>query len=237
MSELSIQTLMDIIQQQRFAAEYQPIINTGTGEIFAYEALARFRDAEGNPVPPLPVFRALHDNPITLFQVETQLKQLQIEQAPVDHTLFVNVDQDAFSVMCADENNPLIASFQNRDDLVVEIIENSNLADAHISHLMAETFAKYNIRSALDDIGADESLLSLELLTEVDFLKLAMDWLPRRNSPKHRPLLECLIHYAQQTGKQVILEGVETEADLEFAKQIGVDFVQGFLYQNQFRTV
>jgi len=237
MSALSIQSLMDIISQQRFGVEYQPIIATHSGEVFAFEALARFKNATGEAIGPLPVFRALHDSPITLFEVETALKHLQIENAPADHTLFVNVDQDAFAVMGSDENNPLIASFQNRDDLVVEIIENSNLADARISHQMAETFGKYNIRSALDDIGADESLLSLELLTEVDFLKLAMDWLPRRDNPKYRPLLECLIHYAHQSGKQVILEGVETEADLAFAKQIGVDFVQGFLYRPIFRSV
>ena len=36
--------------------------------------------------------------------------------------------------------------------------------------------------------------------------------------------------------KQTILEGVESELDLELAKEIGVDFVQGYLFKKEFIT-
>ena len=38
-------------------------------------------------------------------------------------------------------------------------------------------------------------------------------------------------------GKKVILEGVETSEDLMFAKQLNVDFIQGFYYRQQFKNV
>lgn len=37
--------------------------------------------------------------------------------------------------------------------------------------------------------------------------------------------------------KKVILEGVETKEDLELAQQIGVDYVQGFLFKDKFQRV
>jgi EAL domain-containing protein (putative c-di-GMP-specific phosphodiesterase class I) len=46
-----------------------------------------------------------------------------------------------------------------------------------------------------------------------------------------------MINYARNTGKKVILEGVETAEDLRFAKQLNVDFVQGFFYQKQFKKI
>lgn len=37
-----------------------------------------------------------------------------------------------------------------------------------------------------------------------------------------------MVGYAHATNKKVILEGVETTEDLFFARQLGVDYVQGF---------
>ena len=50
-------------------------------------------------------------------------------------------------------------------------------------------------------------------------------------------LVTSLIDYAKKSNKQVILEGIETEEDLDFAKKLGVDYVQGFLYRPQFINV
>ncbi|WP_294885569.1 MULTISPECIES: EAL domain-containing protein [unclassified Sulfurimonas] len=43
-----------------------------------------------------------------------------------------------------------------------------------------------------------------------------------------------ICNYAHKLGKEVILEGIETEDDLYLAKECRVDFVQGFLFKEQF---
>jgi EAL domain-containing protein (putative c-di-GMP-specific phosphodiesterase class I) len=50
-------------------------------------------------------------------------------------------------------------------------------------------------------------------------------------------LVESLISYAHSAGKKVILEGVETIEDLHFARQLNVNFVQGFYYRNLFINI
>lgn len=42
------------------------------------------------------------------------------------------------------------------------------------------------------------------------------------------------MNYARKTSKYSILEGVETESDLELAREMGVDFVQGYLFKKEF---
>lgn len=80
--------LLALIEQQRFGVEYQPLIDTQSGEIMAYEALARFFDHKGLPVSPLDIFQALHESPLMLAQVELQLKRIQLRYRPAGVPLF-----------------------------------------------------------------------------------------------------------------------------------------------------
>lgn len=50
-------------------------------------------------------------------------------------------------------------------------------------------------------------------------------------------LVKSIVDYAHRAGKKVILEGVETALDLTLAKQLKVDFVQGFYFKKQFLSV
>lgn len=45
-----------------------------------------------------------------------------------------------------------------------------------------------------------------------------------------------LLNYAHRSHRETILDGIESELDLELAKEIGVDFVQGYLFKKEFIT-
>lgn len=234
MRDLSASLLLDVLGRQRFGVEYQPLINTKTGEIEAYEALARFYDQSGATLRTDHVFHALHDSPLTLFQVEYQMKQLQIDQAP-SGALFLNLDPDAYAVAEEQESaHPLLDLIAQRADVVLEIIENSDLSDAKQSTRMADAFSQRHIQLALDDIGAPHSMLSLPLLIQVDCLKFDRSWFDQLNCSLYQAALVSLIRYARETGKQTVMEGVETKAQLAKARSLGVDLVQGFLYRPLF---
>ena len=234
MKNISPSLLLDVLAKQRFGVEYQPLINTKTGEITAYEALARFYDPSGHTLRTDHVFHALHESPLTLFQVEYQMKQMQIAQAPAT-CLFLNLDPDAYTV--AEEQDgahPLLDLIGQRTEVVLEIIENSDLSDAKQSLQMAAAFSQRRVRLALDDIGAPHSMLSLPLLIQVDCLKFDRSWFAQLSCPMYHAALVSLINYAKETGKQTVLEGVETDAQLQTARALGVDLVQGFLYRSLF---
>lgn len=234
MRDVTASLLLDVLGRQRFGVEYQPLIDTKTGELVAYEALARFYDQSGGILRTDHVFHALHDSPLTLFQVEYQMKQLQIALAP-SGTLFLNLDPDAYTVAADDEGaHPLLDLISQRADVVLEIIENSDLSDAKQSARMADAFSQRQVRLALDDIGAPHSMLSLPLLIQVDCLKFDRSWFAQLDCPIYQAALVSLINYARETGKQTVLEGVESAAQLEKARSLGVDLVQGFLYRSQF---
>ncbi|MGE5514421.1 MAG: EAL domain-containing protein [Bacteroidota bacterium] len=226
--------LLDLMNCQDFGVEYQPIVDTNTGHIHAYEALARFHDRGGRPLAPDRVFRAFHDSPLSLFDLEYKVKRGQIRQAPPGVPVFLNIDLDAFAAFDHEEGNPLLALFAGRDDLVVEIIENCSVADARISQAMLRTFRDRGVPLALDDVGARDTLVSFDVLAGVDYIKLARDWTQRRHEADFAALLRAICGFARHTGKRLIFEGVETTEELDAARLFGAHFVQGFLYRDRF---
>ena len=227
--------LLDLVEQQRFGVEYQPIIDTLSGEVMGYEALARFYDSDGKNIPPLEIFQILHDSPLMLAQVELQLKRLQIRYRPKLYTLFLNLDPHAFAVFGeADRGNSMVEMLSKNSDVVIELIENTDVNDACISNDVARLMHEKGFGIALDDVGAPNTMISLNILSDVDYIKFDRHWLSGTNSQSMRQLLKSLISYAQLSGKKTVLEGVETPEDLAYAVNIGIDYVQGFFYRELF---
>jgi EAL domain-containing protein (putative c-di-GMP-specific phosphodiesterase class I) len=230
------QVLLALLEGRRFSVEYQPVIALGDGTVFGWEALARFHGADGAALEPQKVFDALHASPLSLFQVEYEMKRLQLAHAPDDGTrLFLNIDPDAFAVGADEPLHPLVTLLQGRPGVVVEIIENSSLNDADIGEAMCAAFVGSRIQLALDDIGAPRSMLSLPILMSVDFLKFDRSWLAHRSDRVRCAALRHLVAFARECGKTSILEGIENQDHFTFAQGIGVDCVQGYLFRERFR--
>lgn len=234
---LPTQELLNLVEQRRFGVEYQPVVAVDDGSIIGYEALARFYGTGGVLLSPQSVFDALHRSPLTLFQVEYEMKRLQLAHAPAQAPrLFVNLDPDAFQAGDQGDCHPLVTLLAAHPGIVVEIIENSSINDAEISDAMAAAFAGRQVELALDDIGAPRTMLSLPILLGVDFLKFDRSWVLHPEDPVRCAALRHLVAFARECGKRTILEGVEQESHLAFAAAIGFDYVQGFLYRHLFQA-
>lgn len=231
-------SLIELIESQRYGVEYQPIVDLKSKEIIAYECLARFTDKDNNNIAPDIIYAALHDSPLTLFQVEYQQKLLQLNYAPMHSDIFVNLDQDSyFSIGEGNENNPFLKLFKNfkNANIVVELIENSEVNDAINSLAMIDILAKNDINTAIDDVCNPLSMVSTSVIQLVDYIKLDKHVVAEKHNKQFMLLVEALINYAHSAGKKIILEGVETEGDIIFARKINVDFVQGFLFKKWFQ--
>lgn len=243
---LFLALLDELLLEERYGVEYQPIVEVKSQEIYAFECLARFFDASNQAVPPDLVYRVLHDTPLKLCEVEYQQKKLQLANAPIKAKLFVNLDQDSyFSCSMAKCNtntsqNPfleLFHNYQNSNEIVVELIENSEISHAMMSLSMINVLSHEKIETALDDVCNPHSMISTAVMQLVNFIKLDRYVVQHKQDPDLLRLIQFLTDYVHGTGKKIILEGVETEEDFAFAKRMQIDYVQGFLYREQFINI
>lgn len=221
--------------------EYQGLICPNSLQPMGYEALARFKTDTGQMLPPNLVFEWLHDHPELFEDIEYQAKCFQLDNAPKNHSLFLNLDPHAIATTACES---LIEKFKQHPDLTIELIENTCINDATLALDLLKKLSNLKIKSALDDVGAPHSMLSLDLISQVQCIKFDKAWLLNKSSmpienevemnADGKLLLASLIDYAKQTNKLTIIEGIETQAQLNIARELGVDRVQGFLFKDAF---
>lgn len=232
--------LIELMENKNYGVEYQPIINMNDQEIYAFECLSRFYDNKRNLIPPDLVFGSLHKSPLSLFQVEYEQKKLQLLNAPDHKKIFINLDQDSFYACGIEgENNPFVGLLSGyaTNDIIVELIENSEVNDARMSLAMIDSLSRNKIQTAIDDVFNPQSLISTAVLQLVDFIKLDRYVVTRKQDEDFLRLVKSIIDYAHLAGKKIVLEGIENKDDLLFAEQLNADYVQGYLYRDRFITI
>jgi len=111
--------------------------------------------------------------------------------------------------------------------LVCEIAET---ADETLMTEIAAELRKRGIRIAVDDFGVGRSTLSRVRLLDPEVVKIDGGWFRRiADVAMAAKLLNSLVDALQREGRQVLIQGIETAAQLRVAMQTGADFVQGYL--------
>lgn len=221
-----------ILREGLFHCAYEPIVSLHTGRVVGYEALARFDRPDGSALSPGTMFALLHGDPALLLEAELRLKRHQLEHAPRGCELFLNLDPDSWRAGAAGPGDPLLELFAAAGrPVVVEVIENLDAADVPVAHELLGALRAAGLPIALDDVGAQNSLLSFEALDEAAVLKFDRILLRRLGHPRRLAMVRAMAAAARETGARSVLEGVESAADLDLARALGVDLVQGWFFK------
>jgi EAL domain-containing protein (putative c-di-GMP-specific phosphodiesterase class I) len=230
---LALEDVRDMFEDGRFWTEYQAIVDARTGRTAGYEALGRFTASDGTQVPPARIFALLHADPALLLRAELRLKLHQIQHAP-DAPLFINLDAGSWTRAAHSDGNPfagLISSSPRR--VVVEITESCSADHALRAAEVITSIRNEGFTVALDDLGATNALFSFDAIAGTDVLKFDRAIVGRLGDARCRAFVQTLIAMTQETGAYTVLEGVERPEEFARARELGFDFVQGYLFRDR----
>jgi EAL domain-containing protein (putative c-di-GMP-specific phosphodiesterase class I) len=223
----------DLMKRQNLRTLFQPIISLEAAQVFGYEALSR-----GPANHPLEHADALLDaagragmgrgvNSTLAWLARLRAKQRIADDASL---LFINLDADCFHPSASHIFDWEGDRFWPLDRLVVELTEREPIHDiGHFVELRDHARA-HGVRFALDDAGAGHSGLGMLATLHPDFIKLDAGLIRGCDSDQvKQSIIASLRYLAQQTGADLIAEGIETMAELGTLEDLGVDLVQGFL--------
>src|SRR5690606_18038502 len=217
-------------------AVFQPFIDTATGRIAGIEALGRLRQADGSLHSVGPLFVDPKVSPAQLRRLDRQMRDdalARLAEAPADWFLSINISPRWISRLRPRQPLPSLKQLARRgvapERVVFEITELGG-----DGHKLSEVVARYReagARIAIDDFGAGYSQLDRVLALQPDILKLDMRLFQAaaRGGPSGE-VVRALAQMAEKTGFWIIAEGVETEAELDFALECGARYVQGYLF-------
>jgi EAL domain-containing protein (putative c-di-GMP-specific phosphodiesterase class I) len=217
-------------------AVFQPFIDTATGRIAGVEALTRLRSADGRLHSAGPLFSDPKTPPAALRRLDREVREqalTRFHEAPPDWFLSLNISPRWISRLRPEQALPSLKQLQRSGidpkRIVFEITELGG-ASARLPGVV-KRYRQAGARIAIDDFGAGYSQLDRVLALQPDILKLDMRLFQQaaRGGPSSE-VVKALAQMAEKTGCWIIAEGVETEAELDFALECGARYVQGYLF-------
>jgi EAL domain-containing protein (putative c-di-GMP-specific phosphodiesterase class I) len=209
-------------QDGEFAAHFQPIVDLATGRVVGMEALTRFRDG----CPPGQRFSqaAAEGCGVDLELATLREAFRQAHRLPPAGFLAVNASPQVLA-------SPVLAALVEEADreVVVELSERDPVDD-YPALLAAIERLGLDVRLSIDDAGSGFASLRHILMLRPSFVKLDRTWVEHVDSdPVRLAFVAGIQHVAQSVGAALIAEGIETEAERDALRRLGVEYGQGWL--------
>lgn len=222
------------LRQDQLVLAYQPVVEARTGRVVHYECLLRIIGPRGESLPAYHFMPAIEEmglsHTIDLHVLDLALKQLA-EHAGVE--LAVNI-----SGLTAGERrwvDILAERLKGHTGvgrrLTVEITETAALKDIEETARLIAAVRAFGCRVAIDDFGAGyTSFRQLHMLT-VDAIKIDGSFVRAiEQRPEAQTIVRTLLGIAEAFNLETVAECVETPAEARVLTDIGVPYLQGFLY-------
>ncbi len=228
--------LLDLLSSERLTSYFQPIVEAqDTSKIFAYEALLRGFDEQGNIISPGRMFSQAEAAGL-IFQLDALARQCAIREAnrhDIHQLIFVNFSPTSVydPTTCLRTTVRAIAEAGlSHDQVVFEVAESDQPPDLHHLIEILKFYRDAGFLIALDDFGSGYSNLNLIHQLRPDFVKLDMHLIRNVHQDSYKALItEKLLEIAHSLEIQTIAEGVESVEELQWVRDRGASFVQGFL--------
>ncbi len=223
-------------REKQWVLHYQPKVELHTGRLTGMEALVRWNHPDHGLVYPDSFISTVEDcdavDALTEWVVRTALVQLsRWQDEGVQVQMAVNVTmQNLRAPDFASRVSALVRETgTSPQDLTLEITESRLISPtpAPLESLVRLRMQRFGL--SIDDFGTGHS--SLAQLRDVPFTELKIDRgfvHGARYNQIIRPMLEGSIGIAKRLGMHSVAEGVETEDDWHFLREIGCDLAQGY---------
>ena len=226
------------LEHNGFVLHYQPILRLHDGGVTGVEALIRLRQPDGALMPPLEFIALAEETglivPIGRWVAHEACRQWKAWHAAGIHDLRMAINLSArefHDVTCVRAiGEALKAHGMPGDQFMVEITESMMFPDPARARTLLEELRDMHIAVAIDDFGTGYSSLSHLRDVPADFIKIDQSFVAGIPADeKTCGIVRTIMAMARGLGLQVIAEGVETEAQQRYLRELECDEVQGFL--------
>jgi EAL domain-containing protein (putative c-di-GMP-specific phosphodiesterase class I) len=240
------QELQRYLDQDEIQVVFQPIYSVNAKQIVGLEALARWTHPERGEISPK-TFIPIAEETGLIQKLSTKVLAASCWHTARWNRLWsrdlfvsVNISIRQFanptllpSILQTLENSGLAAN-----QLHLEITESALLLDdAIVERTLAEA-RKHGIGVSLDDFWTGYSSLSYLLNLPADELKIDQSFIHDLEfDPRRVELVRTVLTLGRTLGKRVIAEGVENYQQFEILRNLGCEYVQGYLISKPLTSV
>jgi len=230
--------LRNAIENNELHVYYQPQLDVVTGAISGFEALLRWKNSKLGFVPPLKFINIAEEtrliNPIGKWVLQEACSFLKKMQRIQHSNISIAVNISIFQLLQEDfvdvVEKILNSTGLNPEYLELEIIESILMESYNVISSNLNRLKKLGIKIALDDFGKGYSSLSYLKQLPIDTLKIDKSFIDDIHCDKYSAdLTGMIVKLGQSLGLNVIAEGVEEKAQMDYLVENGFHKIQGYL--------
>jgi EAL domain-containing protein (putative c-di-GMP-specific phosphodiesterase class I) len=221
--------LMQIVSGTRpVRMVFQPIVDIQTGTAVGYEALARF--ATRLTTSPSPWFHAAAGTPHAAPLEAVLIREALHARADLPAGTFVAVNVTPALLPDPD----VLRAFGTGGDLsdvVIELTEHAPVLNDKALREAVAVLRQRGARMALDDVGVGWAGLKQVMDLRPEIVKLDHALVTEaQTDPVRQAIARMMLDLCSRLGLDLLVEGVETYAELDLFAGMGVPLAQGWVF-------
>jgi diguanylate cyclase (GGDEF)-like protein/PAS domain S-box-containing protein len=230
--------LRKAVERKDWVLHYHPIVDLESWDLVGVEALLRWRDSNGELVPPGEFILAAEDMGLieavgdwVVDEICRQSRTWREDGLELDISINLSPRQLWQPNLVERISSSLRASRVDPETIVIEVPETAAMADPDRTRRVLEQFREEGLKIAIDDFG--KALSSIRRLKDlpVDILKVDQSFVRKLpDDDDASTMARAIIQLAHSLGMVALAEGIDSEAQREFLVGETCPLGQGYLF-------
>lgn len=220
---------------------YHPICDLATGQVVAFESLARWTDEHGNEHSPAAFIPVAEESglivPLGRWAIDEAARTLRSWDIRAGGGCGVRVAVNLSAIQLQrDDIAPVVedALLRNRlagSRFTLELTESALISDPERVAKTMHQLKKLGTTLAMDDFGTGYSNLAYLQKLPIDVLKMDRSFVTGMLADRDKvAIVRAILSLAQALGKETTAEGIETNELAQTLAALGCTYGQGFVY-------
>ncbi len=236
-----LQLIDRALQERSFQVYYQPIMNLEAGRFRSAEALLCLNDPQEGFINPEELIRVAESygriEAIGLYVFEEVCRMIRDRKLLDQGIDYIEINLSPRQVRQPDLGDRLVSVMKrygvSPSAINLEITETAEIMGGEKAQLIRfmNRMREEGVEFSLDDFGSGYATMNSLLQFPVSLVKYDKQILWRSmKDPSSMTIMQASMQGVRAVGKKVLVEGVETEEMEKRLREIGCDYLQGYLY-------
>ena len=232
-------TMRDSLEEGRFCVYFQPKVDITTGKLSGAEALVRLKDKDGKLIPPGKFVPLAEESGLIVeidqfvYEETFRLMRQWLDEGKGVPVVSVNLSRLHLMDDHLPENMKELSNSYGLkpEQIELEITESVFFQDAERLIDMIKRLKAVGFVISMDDFGAGYSTLNFMKSLPVDIIKIDGGFfMKNKMDDKNKAVISAIMQLSNNLNFKTVSEGVETDEQVEFIKDQGGKYVQGYYF-------
>ena len=232
--ETTADDILTALNDRRMSLAFQPIIEAKTGKLHHYECLLRLRTEEGEVIS-AGSFIMASERLGLVHMLDRRALELAGEALRQYPDIHIALNVSAATVKDLGTADAYIAALKALGPdvrrVTLELTETVALEDPAMANRFSVETRRLGCEFAIDDFGSGYTTFRNLLAIEADTIKIDGTFIEGiAHTPHKETFVRMMVDLAQTFSVKTVAEMVDSRADADLLKRLGVDYLQGYMF-------